>query len=220
MVAYLLAPFVLGNGDICYPSLTYFQNRYLALGRHRNLDPVILFSWMDHNPNDQSYTANLTTEYLGLGPGYQILQPVSVRGEDPRTLVLNDTTLAVFTSTKLIWPVRMLITYIKVVSDTDNHLVTSADSFSNKMRLQVVQEIVIQPPSNPDHHQKNWGPFLHKNKLHFLTFEDSKFTVVTQVVSNETQTEYVPSFQSNHFKWDYGHLRGGTPARLIGKPSV
>lgn len=45
---------------------------------------------------------------------------------------------------------------------------------------------------------------------------DQKFVVLTQSSKDLSKTEVVSSTSNGHIKWDYGQMRGGTPARLFG----
>lgn len=91
------------------------------------------------------------------------------------------------------------------------------DELSQKIE---VGQVYILNPVNPNENQKNWVPFMYDDKLMVLDYVDPLH--VAEIVhptpgSNTTSTDTIRVSSNPPAKkmWNYGGLRGGTPAYLI-----
>ena len=198
---------------MCNPAVVYFQDKYLLAGRNRNYKPIVYFAWL--NRVDDVYTVNEKDVFHGIGPGITEIASHRVSGEDPRLVVLDDNTFAVVANMKLFpgrtplgYVCRTMVSYVGMNADTKN--------------LYLINETLLQPVRSSDndkwdHDEKNWTPFVFKGAMHFITSHHGTLEVIRQKPDQLDHTEVVSSTNIQHINWDYGTMRGGTPARLLGK---
>jgi hypothetical protein len=191
---------------LCNPSVFYFQGKFLVIGRNQEFDPIIYFSWLQQHYN-LSFSLDQKNIHLGIGPGITELSMNRVNGQDPRPMVLDDNNFAIVTTYPLYIDTNpanyMIITYVTI--DQNSNLL----KVKNETRLE-------SPPGYHYGQEKNWVPFLYQGHLYFIYSLDKRFLVIRQLPTNMSQTEVISSSVS-HVEWEYGDLRGGTPARRIGK---
>ena len=184
------------------PSLCFIRNQYFISGRKQDYSPVIYFQLVNKDRLTNLYSLNTLDKQFGIGPGVTSLSPI-VQGEDPRTMIIDQNTLAIVTNKKLN-PARTILTYVHINHDT--HV------------LELLNETILQPPIPNNHDEKNWTPFIYRSQIHFAISHDETFIVIKQSnMQQPNQTELVTSTPIGHITWNYGTMRGGTPARLLGK---
>lgn len=133
-------------------------------------------------------------------------------GQDPRVLVVSPDSLIITYTNVHLHTVRMGIAEVKVNRDKNEAFAFHANIFG-----------VLHPPAatNKGHvSEKNWVPFLYNysslfflqsiNPLHVVDTKDRRMEsgeIFTTTVSLAPKIETI--------RWDYGAIRGGTPALLI-----
>lgn len=214
-------------GGFCNPALIYFKERYLVASRKPDWSPVIVFSWLKQKAQSSSSgsfnSADLvideTSSYLGIGPGMTELQGVSgfsSSGEDPRLLKINENVIIMIRTDVESQPTRLKIAYFQFEE--------SSSSGSSSPHFTLVNDTVLQPPhyeQTKEHAQKNWSPFLSlSNELQFVYMIQDNFIVVRPNPERPSHMEIVsevPNYGKVTNLWQYGPVRGGSPARRIGK---
>lgn len=199
---------------MCNPSVTYFQGKYLLAGRNRNYKPIVYFAWLNR-AEDNVYSVNEKDVFHGVGPGITEIAGFRLSGEDPRLVVLDENTFAVIANMKIFpgrtplgYVCRTIVSYVGVKADTKS--------------LYLINETLMQPVRSHDNEkwdrdEKNWTPFIFKGALHFITSHQDTLEVIRQVPGQADRTEVVSTTNIQHINWDYGSMRGGSPARLLGK---
>ncbi len=203
-------------GGFCNPSLIFFQQRYLVAARRPDWSPVIVFAWLKkQSDNNADFSIDESSSFLGIGPGVTELRGVSgynSNGEDPRLFVINEETMLMIRTDVSSKPFRLKIAYFQYEkSDENSH-------------FQLINDTILQPPNyeqTHEHSQKNWSPFLTiQNELYFVYLIHDSLTIVRQ---NPHKLDYmeIVSDVSNDGKvsslWQYGPVRGGSPAHRLGK---
>ena len=193
-------------GAICNPSVIYFHGRYLVAGRRTDWKPLVVFAWL------RSDFAMDSEKYLGIGPGLNKIDNNGINdfGEDPRLVVVDKDTFLMIRTDSSSRPFRMRLSYIKYEND------------NNIEKLVQLNDTILLPPNfelMPNASQKNWSPFYYKSQLMFVYQLHDSLTVIRQKPNKLGNTEVVSEVSNNgrvSNLWEYGQIRGGSPARRIG----
>lgn len=171
----------------------------------------------------------------GLGMTELTVMQTGMFGEDFRLLDLttHDTTgisshNTSSLSSKLL--PRYSISYVFYHNNTAQIRSAEIQLIDNK--LKVVHDAYLYDRQFARQHQKNWAPFVHNHKLLFLQNIWPRMTVVSfapptvdlTVTENgqESLVSKLASLQQAEeadIIWDYGMIKGGTPARRINNDS-
>lgn len=110
-------------------------------------------------------------------------------------LVYNDNTESVINE----WGFKMHIAEIDY--DGENFIVVSTD------------RLIDYPIANKMRREKNWVPFCYQNQL-LLSYSISPHNVFKPIVGDNRCEAFSNSFEQLY--WEWGELRGGTPALIHG----
>jgi hypothetical protein len=220
-----------GIGPFVNPSVVIFRNRMLLCtalswgaiyGLKGPANDHIELRWINHT--DYPFfedPGTVTHQYLGIptntSEAVAFADPFNTKeplvGQDPRLLVIDDTTVLVAYTNRYATPLKMGLAVIK---------------YSEILNKLVVTEVYIAVEPNEDNYapQKNWTPFMYEDTIHFIQhFSPFTVSVVDRSVpvhiwSNNDQWFGLNSKQIHVHKdvripWHYGELRGGTNCVLI-----
>lgn len=181
-----------GYPGVFNPSIVYWKGKILLSFRIRNKHKTerIGLVWLDKNFNivSNAFILEMPVDY-SKGFNYE---------EDARLIVIQDSLFVVYNNRQKLRGIpRMHVA--EVFFDGNKFFTTSSDrllSFENQNKRRT---------------EKNWTPFVYQNKL-LLAYSTHPHKIF-QLLGNST-CETIASTQGN-IQWEWGELRGGTPAQLI-----
>jgi len=172
----------------------------------------IHFEWLDPSLEETHITFSpIKDKYLGIGPGPSALQNSKIVGGDARMVFLNEQrTRILLACTGWYHPIRMRLVEL-VVNETSGLLQADKEYRLNP----------LQHRAHMDH--KNWSPFLYNESVLFVESIEPLIVLKTHIEEESVNgalgqvgTTLVSDTRSV-IHWPYGALRGGSPAKLIGK---
>ena len=207
------------------PSIAPWKGQYLVVCRSSDsLGGPIKIGWLSTD------FKMLDTSYYGLAPGINAF--ANLNGEDYRILEIDDDHILLM---YVFYPDRR---YAKI-----KYAIISIDS--TKQQIQITDNHLIYiDESRGKLTEKNWTPFMYDRKCYFIRFIHNMSIVTVTPLSNLTSLsvinkniKYLTNIEESpeksplaqihpysyenpmYLKWDYGEIRGGTPARRISEDS-
>ncbi len=213
---------VLHLPDCFNPSIAPWKGQYLAVCRsHGYLGGPIKIGWIS---SDFTF---LNTSYYGLQPGINVF--ADLKGEDYRIIEIDDDHLLLM---YVYYPDQL---YAKI-----KYAIISINSV--KQQIQITDDHLIYiDESKGKLTEKNWTPFIYNRKCYFVRFihdmsivtvsplsdyifssVDKNIKYLTNIDPDKSSLAQMNSYSYEnpiYLKWDYGEIRGGTPARRISEDS-
>lgn len=157
-----------------------------------------------------SWLKNLAENIASANPKYPF---VDLKGEDPRLFELSDGEIYVSYARRF----RQL-PEIRMV-----HTELYFDDMDDSKKINVDEIIDLEMVDNVEHFhdQKNWTPFEFEGFMYYIN-SIWPFQVVNITVDDKrpwvAQANMITNIAFHNIKshWEYGHIRGGTPALPIG----
>lgn len=196
-------------GEFINPAVVLFKGRlFTACGLGwgivdgKKATEMLEFRWLNHS----TYSFSSSEPYLGVSSNQlnYINNTKQLLGQDPRLIVLDENRMFLsFTNRFFRDHIRMgyaILTYNSIAN-----IITADEVYST-----------IYPSFDQHQHHKNWAPFLYHNEILMISTVNP-FVVVNLRIENNVPVAYrnssMPVAKTN---WDYGELRGGSNAILIG----
>lgn len=191
-------------GAICNPSVIYFHGRHLVAGRRIDWKPLVVFAWL----RSSDFVIDNSDKYLGIGPGLTTIDNDGINdfGEDPRLVVVDNDTFLMIRTDGSSRPFQMRLSFIKYDSNVEK-------------LVQLNDTIVLPPNFESMNSQKNWSPFFYQSQLMFVYQLHDSLIIIRQKTNALGHTEVVSDVSNNgrvSSLWEYGQIRGGSPARRVG----
>lgn len=166
----------------------------LKRARWKDKETFVCLVELDQNfsPRDIPQTIHLTDEY-----GRTIQNP-----EDMRILKVGEDVVGIFNSS---------VTLYNGQPQFQMHLVNFRKNYASNHYTSSPTVALSYPKAR--NVEKNWMPFVYNNELH-LIYEISPHTVLKP--NRETGECVVIAKNEKEIQWNFGELRGGTPALAMG----
>ncbi|MFH1254759.1 MAG: hypothetical protein V1646_05015 [bacterium] len=180
------------------PSIVRWNDSFLMTfrihdGEKQSIKPIGLI-WLDKNFNiiSKPYILEIRNQKKNT---FFVHESSKIAEQDPRLININNRLYMVYNNFQV---GRMLIAEIHF----DN----------NSIFLDNPECLLYFENANPNRIEKNWVPFEYDNQL-LLSYSISPHKIFLPIEGTETCKTY--AYSHNNILWNWGEIRGGTPALLV-----